>query len=955
MWNSFTDNMMTVVFFVAFLAALFYALRLRSKMSSSKAHFAFTVSATLTSCLIALLNFLTGSGPAQTGGKLLSGIRAITGGTGIPVSPREVGWFIAALGTVGTGLALFFIYRFSLQAIRNWEGPVTVNVNELAKREQDNSLGSLAFAELKRLIALRPDPIASDTAINWKQKQREAPLAPAWHELARSLFEAAFDEAVFNNHSWRDRVQSWIGEMYIFRPGAPATIPLVLFVFEDEPNLVALENRIKLFVQDGGSLEGAKLFGIFASDSTEEERSVAAGDYQIEMWPRRALLRRGLKLNLYARDLIRRFDTEVLGGTTATLKDTFVEPHVHQAGATNRKALSEVLSEWLNDPSRRHLAITGEYGQGKSTAMLEFCVRWARGYLSGEPQMKQRIPLLIELRGQSPAETDSISFLSPWAGRYGLAPKQIYNLIRSGDAIVIFEGFDELRNAGRAYDRHEHFNALWGMAYPGTKLIFTGRPNFFLDEKERNRTLRSDMLSGASGGAFTQVCEMDRLTRDEVSEVLKGFGEALGNSILLATDSHPAFFEIVSRPSMLPVVATIWGTIQDLQKQGYDLTSAMLIEHYLQATYRRKEEEVKEGDESAPQMAGYLLLPREMRELFTLAIVWKMVANEARNTISRASFNSVISQIYDDVLILFQKEGVPAEATRRVRTFEERFRDETREDRIERICNEVASAGLFVPDPAGGPSNLRLPHKQFYEYLIAKASWTILIFDNSLTTRVLLSIGRKNAFAPLVSEQQSLIFFSELIESDFSIFRKYTLIFYFTSLRAVALALSTLRRLYRFKQRKTTKVNNQPDLNEEESSNAEAEYVYVKALSRVTSTGAFILILSMLNLTLFQFIGGREPTWTFYITFFAVMLLVFMATPIMFSSAIATALQRIITNRLRSAGEPREGEAALISIYEECVLVLLVPSRSKILAIRLSDPRREANVNKIRELIAPIA
>jgi hypothetical protein len=213
MWDWVESNLITLLLLVAFLVTLWYALRLRAKMSStSKATFAFTVCATLASCGFALLSFLNGSGPIWIGNKILSGTQAIIGVGATPESVDRVSWYIGMLGTACIGLTLILIYRFAIHAIRNWDGPVTVNVNELAKQEKDNNLGSLALAELKRLIAMKPDPIASGAAINWRQRPPEAPPAPAWHELSRSLFEAAFDEASFKDNSWRDRSGSGLAK-----------------------------------------------------------------------------------------------------------------------------------------------------------------------------------------------------------------------------------------------------------------------------------------------------------------------------------------------------------------------------------------------------------------------------------------------------------------------------------------------------------------------------------------------------------------------------------------------------------------------------------------------------------------------------------------------------------------------------------------------------------------------
>jgi hypothetical protein len=758
------ENPVAVLFLVLFLAALGYLLWLRYRIAVSKARFGLTAVATMAACVTALLTFLSGPFPIQ----LINIASRALGLSSIATASDGPGWFSGILAFLSTLLALWLIYRFSIKALESWDGPITVNVNELAKREQDNNLALLAFAELRRLAQLREDPIASDAAVHWKQRQSEAPNTPAWHLFARDLFLAAYSEAQFADNGWRDRFQLWVGKIYVGHRLSDFT-SLVLLVFEEEPTDQVIEERLDAFRADSGELAGSRIFAVFYEGTAKDIRIAKCTDTTVEILPRRFLLRKGLKLVGYARDLIRRFDVDPLGGTNATLKQTFVRAHVRQRGSDDRRILSAVVSDWLNDTSRKHLAITGEYGQGKSTAMLEICVRWAKRYLV-DGAVDERIPLLVELRGQNPAETDPVAFLSAWSARYsGLVPQQLYNLIKAGEAIAIFEGFDELRNAGRAYDRHEHFNALWRMAFPGTKIIFTGRPNFFLDEKEKNRTLRADSLQGAGGSAFTELWELDRLTEEEVEQVASGFGTGLGASIMAAAQIHPAFFDIISRPSMLPVVATIWEKIVDLQAQGNDLTGAILIEYYLQAIYRRKEEEIERDrrEAAAPDGASYLLLPREVREIFTLAIVWRMAGSDARNTISRRTFNAVINQIYDEVLKAFQKEGVAKQLIEQVRKFEERFKDESRGDRAERVSNEIASAGLFVSDPAGGPSNLRLPHKQFYEYMIAKVCWIILVHPASATAEILRTAdSSKGAFDKMLSEDLPLGFMFDILGDD---------------------------------------------------------------------------------------------------------------------------------------------------------------------------------------------
>src|SRR5260221_8550679 len=186
--NWVESNILTIVLLLCFLGALAWALRLRAKMSGSKARFAFASSATLASCLIAFLSFLSGAGPVWIGNQILSGTRVVLGKSVVSDESANIGWFVALAGVIGFVVAIIVIYRFSYHAIRSWEGPVTATVNELAKRDQDSSLSLLALAELRRLLIGRPDPVVSDVAVNWQQRLSDPPSSPPWHEFARRLF-----------------------------------------------------------------------------------------------------------------------------------------------------------------------------------------------------------------------------------------------------------------------------------------------------------------------------------------------------------------------------------------------------------------------------------------------------------------------------------------------------------------------------------------------------------------------------------------------------------------------------------------------------------------------------------------------------------------------------------------------------------------------------------------------
>lgn len=647
-----------------------------------------------------------------------------------------------------------FILRFSFKALDCWEGPTTVSVTELAKERLDDRVLQLAKVEAIRLLKWESDPIASHSAVNWKHQIPDPPDGPNWPLLARDLFLHALNEVEIPDDGWRDRYDAWVGKVYTSSHNAN---PLILFAVEQKPTADDIESRLLQFPKDGFPINDAHVYVVFEGSSIAQDK-YNLNTHSVEVYSKRALAQLSLRLERYARELINKFEHETLGSTTATLDGTYTPLRVSKKNGEEERYLRDLIDEWIYDKTRRHLAITGEYGQGKSTEMLKFCVDWARNFLDNGAESRP-IPLLIELRGHNPSEHDPTQFLGAWSSRFGLNPQLLFDLVRGGHTILIFEGFDELRNAGREYDRYEHFKALWAFAFPGNKLIFTGRPNFFIDETEKNRTLRTKLEYAAGGRPHTEVWEIQRLQFEEIKNVAHGFGASLAGEIVDAVENAGSFFDIVSRPSMLPVVASIWGKIREELRSGQSLTNALLIEKYLNATYQRKRAEIEaaEGQPGRREAGTYLVLPDEVRHFFCLLVVWKMAANDARNTVSRQIFNEVISNSYDRVFKAFQSVGVSGETVEKLRTFEEQFKDESLLDRVTRIQTEVASASLFVDDPVGGDQNLRLPHKQFYEYLIATAALVCLTSKDGAKADCMKNlVGARKTYRILLREPNAL-------------------------------------------------------------------------------------------------------------------------------------------------------------------------------------------------------
>ncbi len=358
--------------------------------------------------------------------------------------------------------------------------------------------------------------------------------------------------------------------------------------------------------------------------------------------------------------------------------------------------------------------------------------------------------------------------------RYQINPNLLYSLIKYGQTLLIFEGFDELMNAGRKYDRQNHFNALWRFAFPGTKVIFTGRPNFFVDDEERNWTLRGHVEYRSASNVYSQILRIQSFTIDEVSEACRAYPHTIKHGIIDAAREDQGFFEIVSRPSMIPVVATIWEKLREAQANGESITGSLALEMYMAASYARKEAEVEhdQRNRGTPEEGSYLFLPRAVREALTLAVVWRMAALDLKNTISRQEFERAIDLAYKGVIRALQAVGVRDDVVQAVRKFEERHKKDDRRKIMSSVYTDVASAGLLVPDPAVGTDNLGFPHKQYFEFLAAKISWLHLSRHNSELVKAISASGKIGSYHSLdnIGFMQPL---NRIIGDDFRCFKRY--------------------------------------------------------------------------------------------------------------------------------------------------------------------------------------
>lgn len=404
----------------------------------------------------------------------------------------------------------------------------------------------------------------------------------------------------------------------------------------------------------------------------------------------------------YFHDIKRRALYNRLPDSDLTLANVYVPSHFFlSTGVKQGSSIEEYLNNWLNEPSQRQLALLGEYGQGKSTAAL----MWAYHLCCEKSQPFGRIPLLIELRGTSPRNLTPLQLLGAWAAQYNINPRALMRLLIAGKLVLIFEGFDEMALVGDFDMRHKHFKTLWQFAYPQSKILITGRPNLFLDEEQMKAALGISCPIGNL--PYCEALRLSPFDPEQIKEALRSYKKAVIDQIHALVLKNPRFHELVSRPSLLHIVAVLWER-ERLYENVDKLTSAYVMNLFIRHSYTRQG--LKEADSP-----GFMALTTLEREYFMTGIAAYMAAKQLPNQITSTQLNEAITDLVACIpeSVSTESSAISGETTRPLP-----IRIQDTEYGAEHVKTDVRACGLLVDDPAS-PGTFRFGHKSFMEYLFA--------------------------------------------------------------------------------------------------------------------------------------------------------------------------------------------------------------------------------------------
>lgn len=218
------------------------------------------------------------------------------------------------------------------------------------------------------------------------------------------------------------------------------------------------------------------------------------------------------------------------------------------------------IDRWLDDTSKEHISILGEFGTGKTWFVLHYAWISLRRYRDAKARgvERPRLPLVVPLRDYAKAVSVESLFSEFFFRKYEI-PLPGYSafeqLNRMGKLLLMFDGFDEMADK---VDRQKMINNFWELArvvVPSAKVILTCRTEHFPDAKEGRALLNAELSASVANltGEPPQfeVLNLNHLDDDQIRQVLSFHAspativKIMDNEQLLDLARRPVMTELI--------------------------------------------------------------------------------------------------------------------------------------------------------------------------------------------------------------------------------------------------------------------------------------------------------------------------------------------------------------------------------------------------------------------------
>ena len=599
---------------------------------------------------------------------------------------------------------VWIVYYF-YKLYEKWNLPTSARQHELSMLSQETNYLNEAWFAITHWNTLQL--YNSQDLLNEKLDIRETEIQHlTWHVQVAELL------ALYSKQYHIDVEKDWYEQEHCFISSyGQAHSPLAILC-RQEASIAKIEEFIKFAQKNHKSDEARYVVAIKEGDIDKVEKTKSGVEYRIVSEKR--LLDELIDFQGYFQFIKKNYETiPIMDGYKYAIKDVYVEPEclVRESKDTELvpNSIEDYIIDWANDPKdKKQIALLGEYGQGKSVLSQRIAYR-----LIQNPELSERIPIIIELRGKFPKSYQStLNFFLDWCAPYSINPKALLKLYYAGKLLLIFEGFDEIEMVGDRQVRMEHFRSIWECSTSNSKIIITGRPNYFSNDREQKVFLRSQETE------FTrQYCKeifIQKFDKQRVTNVLRNFPEDIKAEILSVwnhQNENSSFIDLISRPSSLFLTAAIWKD-RDLSSLKENLNSSTIIQEFLIHCYDRQEQ----------KMNKEVILSRNERAYFMQGIAIGMtMMNKYTNQISEGQLKGLVKKLIDNFPDKISENNIESYDRKLKRRYNSKYNEDD-------ILLDIRTCGVLVRDTMT-IDTFKFAHKSFLELLVSKY-YVIYLFQD---------------------------------------------------------------------------------------------------------------------------------------------------------------------------------------------------------------------------------
>ena len=248
-------------------------------------------------------------------------------------------------------------------------------------------------------------------------------------------------------------------------------------------------------------------------------------------------------------------------------KDLFDESH--NKIDSNEYKVESYINKWIDDPSKNHISILGEFGTGKTWLTLHFAWRKLVEYKKAKKKglLRGRIPIIIPLRDFAKSVSIEGVFSEFFFKKYN-SPIPTYKtfevLNRMGKLLLIFDGFDEMADK---IDSQKMINNFWELAKTVTensKVILTCRNEHFPEAKRGRELLNAELKASTQNLIIEtpkfEILELLKFDKKQIKKLLKLY---TSDKIIKKIFKSDTLIDLASRPIMTELIIE---SLDDIEK-----------------------------------------------------------------------------------------------------------------------------------------------------------------------------------------------------------------------------------------------------------------------------------------------------------------------------------------------------------------------------------------------------